>query len=193
MADPYMLSNVAKNYLCRFYEILDEMIAEMTTAELTDSISHNFIVQMIPHHRAAIEMSRNLLQYTTFIPLQNIATNIITSQTKSIENMEAALDRCSELKNTEQELRLYERRFRQITQTMFTDMGTAPVSNQINADFMREMIPHHKGAIQMSKNALSFPICPELKPILQAIIISQQEGVQQMEALLCCKDYRHTS
>ena len=95
MADPQ-----AKNYLCHFYEILDEMIAGMTTAKRTDSISHNFRRQMIPHHRAAIEMSRNLLQYNTFIPLQNIATHIITSQTKSIENMEAALDCCSALKNT---------------------------------------------------------------------------------------------
>ena len=80
-------SDVTKNYLCRFYKILDEMIEGMTNAELTSSLSHNFIVQMIPHHRAAIEMSENLLQFTTFVPLQHIAQNIINEQTKSIENM----------------------------------------------------------------------------------------------------------
>lgn len=42
--EPGVLSNVTKQYLCRFYEILDEMILGMTGAELTDSISHNFIV-----------------------------------------------------------------------------------------------------------------------------------------------------
>ena len=52
-------SDVTKNYLCRFYKILDEMIEGMTNAELTNSLSHNFIVQMIPHHRAAIEMSES--------------------------------------------------------------------------------------------------------------------------------------
>lgn len=41
-------SDVTKNYLCRFYKILDEMIEGMTNAELTSSLSHNFIVQMIP-------------------------------------------------------------------------------------------------------------------------------------------------
>ena len=91
----------------------------MTEPTLTDSISHNFIVQMIPHHQAAIEMSHNLLQYTTFVPLQNIALHIIESQTKSIEHMKQALDICSELQNTEQELCLYERYFHQITQSMF--------------------------------------------------------------------------
>ncbi|MGN0557027.1 MAG: DUF305 domain-containing protein, partial [Acutalibacteraceae bacterium] len=76
MSCPQPFSDVTKKYLCRFYEILDTMIEKMTCAELTDSLSHNFIVQMIPHHQAAIEMSENLLQYTTFVPLQKIAQNI---------------------------------------------------------------------------------------------------------------------
>ena len=36
------ISDVTKSYLCRFYQILDNMIAEMTDVELTDSLSHNF-------------------------------------------------------------------------------------------------------------------------------------------------------
>ena len=53
------------------------MIQQMNSAQLSNSISYNFIVQMIPHHKAAIEMSCNLLQYTTLVPLQEIALNII--------------------------------------------------------------------------------------------------------------------
>lgn len=41
-----------KNYLTRFYEILEEMIRTMGDAELTDNLSHNFILQMIPTIRA---------------------------------------------------------------------------------------------------------------------------------------------
>lgn len=177
-------SNVARRYLCRYYEILDTMIQEMTSVQLSNSISHNFILQMIPHHRAAIEMSKNLLQYTTFVPLQNIAANIIRSQTKSIADMEAAFAACSGVRNTEQELHQYAQRFEEITQTMFADMENARAANNINADFMREMIPHHEGAIRMSRNALRFPICPALKPILEAIIVSQTQGVREMERLL---------
>ena len=86
-------SEVTKAYLCRFYSILDEMIAKMTKAQPTDSLSHTFIVQMIPHHQAAIDMSRNILPYATFLPLQTIARNIITEQTQSIEKMQQILDR----------------------------------------------------------------------------------------------------
>ena len=134
------LSDVTTNYLCRFYKILDQMIEGITNAELTDSLSHNFIVQMIPHHRAAIEMSENLLQYTTFVPLQRIAQNIVNEQTKSIENMQSVLPHCAQLSNSEKDLCLYDRRFRQITQTMFSQMRNACSNNNINANFMREMI-----------------------------------------------------
>ena len=185
MIESKEFSTVTKNYLSRYYEILDEMKQGMCEPALTESISHNFIVQMIPHHQAAIEMSNNLLQYTTFVPLQNIAAHIIASQTKSIADMRAALAQCSELPNTEQELCLYARRFEQITQTMFTDMGNATATNHLTCNFMREMIPHHRGAIQMAENTLRFPICPALVPILQSIITSQQEGVCKMERLLC--------
>ncbi len=178
------LSRVTKGYLSRFYDILALMIQGMTDAALTDSISHNFIVQMIPHHMAAIEMSRNLLQYTTFLPLQDIASNIIEEQTRSIDNMEKALESCSTLQNAGQELALYHQEFERITNTMFTRMQTAPDLNDINTDFLLEMIPHHQGAIQMSENALRFPICIELKPILQAIITSQRQGVREMNCLL---------
>lgn len=179
-------SIVTNNYLARYYDILDEMIQGMESARLCDSISHNFIVQMIPHHKAAIEMSRNLLKYTTFIPLQNIALGIIEEQTKSIADMEAALRRCSQHKNTRQELCLYSDCYQSITKTMFTDMRNACSTNDINVNFMREMIPHHRGAVQMSENALRYPICPQLVSILEAIISSQKKGIREMEKLLCC-------
>ena len=181
-----VLSDVTKKYLSCYYIILDNMMYDMDNLDFEDSISHNFIVQMIPHHRAAIEMSKNLLQYTTCVQLQKIALNIIEEQTKSIENMEKILCCCGEYNNTEQDLCLYLRSLRQITHTMFTDMGSARTTNNININFINEMIPHHKGAIEMSKNALMFPVCPELKPILNNIITSQTNGVREMKKILRC-------
>lgn len=180
------LSNVTRTYIDTFECILNEMICNMTSAQLSDSISGNFIVQMIPHHKAAIEMSRNLLQYTTNIPLQNIAEQIIEEQTKSIENMLEIFDTCCLMQNCPRDVRTYENTVEQIMQTMFTEMRNACTNNDINSNFMREMIPHHIGAIKMSENALQYRICPQLRPILQQIIVSQKKGVQQMRRLLRC-------
>ncbi len=192
MADALWNESV-RCYTGRFYEILGGMILGMTRAELTDSLSHNFIVQMIPHHEAAIEMSRSLLQFSTCAPLRTIAEGIITEQTKSIADMRRVLDGCESLSSTPQSLRQYQTRFLHITQRMFRRMALACTDTQIDADFMRQMIPHHEGAIEMSQNLLCHPTCPALKPIVQAIITSQERGVGQMQQLLrchTCAEYR---
>lgn len=186
----YTLSNVTKDYLSAFTCILEEMIQGMTSAPLTDSISHNFITQMIPHHQAAIRMSENILRYTTDLTLQSIAQGIITEQTKSIANMQTALESCAAYSNAQQDLLLYQRRTGLILRTMFSEMWSARATNAVNCDFMWEMIPHHQGAVRMSENALQYSLCPELKPILEAIISSQKRGIREMQALLrrlhCC-------
>ena len=180
------LSLAAKSYLSRFYEILDNMMQGMDEARLTDSISQNFIVQMIPHHEAAVQMAHNLLQYTTCIPLQNMALEIIESQTKGIHELEAILESCSRPASDPAVLALYRRRYGHIAQRMFCAMEQACISNNIDANFIREMIPHHQGGAQMAENALRFSPCPQLTPILQAIVRTQREGVCQMERILRC-------
>ncbi|MBO5474803.1 MAG: DUF305 domain-containing protein [Lachnospiraceae bacterium] len=190
MQEPCSFKISTKDYLTRYYEILDKMIRQMERACLTDSISRNFIVQMIPHHQAAISMSENVLEYISCVPLHRIASNIITAQTKSINDMRHAFETCQMQASTCQDLQLYQREMRNIMQVMFAGMETAPASNNISDTFMREMIPHHEGAVRMSENALRYCICPELVPILNAIIISQEEGIRQMRQLLDDKTCR---
>lgn len=186
----FTLSNVTKEYLSAFHCILDDMTDGMTEVRPTYSISHNFIAQMIPHHRAAIEMSRNILRYTTNLELQEIATQIIAEQTRSIENMQSIQQVCDRLENSRQDACLYQRRANQIMRNMFCRMEEARAVNELGCNFMREMIPHHQGAVEMSANALQYHICPELRPVLNAIIASQQRGIRQMRRLLrrlgCC-------
>ena len=171
-------------YIRCYRRILETMIDEMTTAQLNCSISHNFIMQMIPHHRAAIAMSQELRKHSRVRPVRCIAENIIPSQTKSIENMQSALECCQQVTNCSQELCGYQRRFRDITGVMFDQMKDARTTGCVAADFMREMIPHHRGAVLMSENALQYHICEQLRPILDAIISSQTRGIQEMERLL---------
>ena len=176
-------SNNTKDYLREFRCILDDMINGMTCAELTDSISYNFIVQMIPHHEAAIRMSENLLKYTTNVELQNIAMCIISEQTESIKNMQRILERCSRRRNSRQCNYRYNRKTDEIMRTMFERMRNARCTNNIDCNFMREMIPHHMGAVCLCENALKYDICSGLKPILRAIISSQKRGIAQMRRL----------
>lgn len=159
---------------------------------LSESISHNFIAQMVPHHRAAIQMSNNVLRFTENNAVRRIAQRIIEEQTQGIGQMDEALSICNQLTNPQVDLRLYQRRMDLIYREMYAKMGSAPESNALAAVFMREMIPHHHGAIRMAENALKYDICTELVPILRSIITQQRQGVAQMRALLNRMGCRHT-
>lgn len=178
------LSYNTQNYLQCFYDILRQMIDRMEQADISCSLSLSFIRQMIPHHQAAIQMSKNLLKYTTFIPLQDIACSIIQEQTQSIQDMLDIQNECQYCINHHSDVHQYLQKDTVIMQTMFDGMQQAEISNDINISFMNEMIPHHEGAIEMSKNLLKYPICPQLTPILEAIISSQEQGVLEMKKLL---------
>lgn len=179
-----MLSNVAKNYISDYYCILDNMIEKMTRAKLSDSISGNFIVQMIPHHMAAVEMSENILRYTTLVPLQCIAENIVSAQKLGIEEMSRIQDKCGEMCGPKCDVCLYQRDTDRIIHNMFEKMRSAYGDNNINCNFMREMIPHHMGAVRMAENALKYNVCQPLVPILKDIVAEQKKGICEMKNLM---------
>ncbi len=78
----------------------------------------------------------------------------------------------------------YLKAYRRIFEEMKRGMKCAELKDSISYNFIVQMIPHHMGAVRMSKNALDFYICSGLKPILSAIIASQEKGICQMKALL---------
>ena len=184
MANTYLLSDESKQYLCCYYQILDEMIQGITTAKLTQSISHNFIVQMIPHHQAAVRMCRNILEYSDDRAVRRLAQRIIAQQTQGIQTMEGLLPQCGQLPSPQMDLRLCQRRTELIFREMFSQMRATPEGNRLDAGFMQEMIPHHLGAVRMSQNTLRYEICTGLAPVLRSIIDTQCREVRQMRALL---------
>lgn len=181
---PPKISNVARRYLDTFAVILDTMIRCMNDAKLTDSISGNFIKQMIPHHRAAIDMSLNILRYTTDIEVQNIALNIIAEQTKSIDDMISIEVCCRAKTNTPIQLKPYMRAHNDITQKMFGEMKSSPHTNNINYNFLCQIIPLQRGAVRMCENAMKYVICQELHPVIKSIICCNKTANSEMQKLL---------
>lgn len=178
------LTEDAKAYLSRYYQILEDMISGMGNAECSHSISHDFIVQMLLHQKAAIEMSKNLLWYNPSAPLKKVARDVISGQSRSIADMKAILDECGAFVNSERDLMLYRRRMDNMMSTMFTQMEYVPDTNNIDVNFMRGMLPQRKGAVCMAETALQYELCPKLVPLLEATVSSQEEVIREMEALL---------
>jgi len=184
MANTYLLSDPSKRYLCCYYQILDEMIQGITTAKLTRSLSHNFIVQMIPHHQAAVRMCRNLLQYSDDGAVRRLAQRITDQQTQGLQAMEGLLADCGQLANPQMDLRLCHRRTELILRELFSQMGSAPEGNRLDLVFLRQMIPHHLGAARMAQNTLRYQVATGLAPVLRSTIDTHCKEVRQMRALL---------
>lgn len=59
-----------------------------------------------------------------------------------------------------------------------------PLTGDADADFVRNMIPHHQGAIDMAKTILAFGKDPELRKLAEAIIAAQDSEIALMKAWL---------
>lgn len=170
-----------KNYLTRFDEILNQMARKMLNPNITNNITLNFIECMIPHHRAAIYMSENLLKYTKYEPLEAIAKGIITMQQKGIEEMKQIASTTTGYENSNIDVNIYMQRYFEITKNMLNKMRNSRRILDINLDFVSEMIPHHEGAIQMCNNLLEFRIDPRLTKVANSIIQEQTRGVMELK------------
>ena len=184
MTNATPLSTDAKRYLCCYYRILDEMTQSITAANLTHSISHNCIVQMIPHHRAAVQMSENILHYAQSQPVRCLAQRIAADQAQGITDMEAVLPACCQQNDPQADLRLFQRRTDLIVREMSSAMGAAPENNRLSTLYLLELLPHHRGAARMAENALKYDVSLELVPMLRDIIRRQCRQAAQIRTML---------
>jgi uncharacterized protein (DUF305 family) len=64
---------------------------------------------------------------------------------------------------------------------MHRDMHNAGYSGEADHDFVKMMIPHHQGAIDMAKTVLLYGKDPQIRRLAQEIITDQQSEIQLMQ------------
>ena len=137
-----------------------------------------FLDTMIPHHQGAIDMARPAVEKAQHPELREFARKIIADQEREIGEMRRIRERLYAGKPEAMNMEMPG-----MTDSMKgMDMQklNAATGNDFDLMFLEQMIPHHDGAVVMSRDGLGKLRDAEVKRLANQIIASQQEEVAQM-------------
>ena len=170
-------------YSYQFDQILCNMALEMVTQNITNSITVNFIKEIIPHNLAAMYMCQNISVYTNYPAIIGISESIVKTQKDMIEKMKEILKTTKGYINSSQNVNMYIGQYFKLTQNMINNMKNVARNQNINLDFTNQMILHYEGGIEIENNVLKYYIDPRLKKIIEDNILFQKRMVEEMRNL----------
>ena len=110
-----------------------------------------------------------------------IAKNIMRTQTEGIRQMIGIYETTPNIFNAYEDVERYRKRYIEITKRMIEKMKNSSQGQNIDFDFISEMIPHHEGAIQLCQNVLQYHIDPRLEKVARTIIRQQTKGIEELK------------
>lgn len=138
-----------------------------------------FLDTMIAHHQAAVEMAKPALAKAEHAELKTLATNIVAEQEKEIAQMKKWRDAWFAGKPAAINMEMAGMRdsMKGMEMTKLNSLS----GPGYDLEFIKQMIPHHEGAVSMAQEALQKSAKAEIKTFATAIIKAQEDEIKQMK------------
>lgn len=133
-----------------------------------------FLSQMIAHHQAALKMAEQALKSSQEPTTKQAAQKVVASQTKEIKQMTDWLKAWYAVAPSAGQQAL-------VNADMKSMMAMPLTSDRM---FFEMMIPHHQGAIDMSKLVPEGSERAEVKQIAKEIIAAQEKEIAEYQRLI---------
>lgn len=157
-----------------------DMHAGMNIA-FTHDADIDFLKGMIPHHQGAIDMAKIQLEHGKDGSLKHVTGRIIRDQEREIAWMKDILT--NEEKNTLVLNKMAAEEAKEHNTVMHEKMNIR-FSGNADIDFVKGMIPHHEGAVEMAQTVLKYGNNPAAKRIAYDIINAQRAEIYWMQQWL---------
>lgn len=174
-----------QGYNEEYTTIFNNMMKAMNAAPNTRNVNLDFVLEMMPHHEGGINMAKAIVKYGSNPEVKKIAENIITSQEAQIPIMqELKIKFEKEKPSSKAESEKYLAEYNKVKDKMFKEMQNVKITDNVDSNFLQQMIYHHEGATGMARDILKYTKYPELKKLAENIVTTQSKGVEEMKALL---------
>jgi uncharacterized protein (DUF305 family) len=140
----------------------DSMMMGMMNMSDMVKDDQTFLENMIPHHQEAVDSSNQVLNSTADPELKTFVQNIISAQTQEIAEMKTWY------KTWFNKEYISSSNYQSMMGGMKGKSGT-----ELDQEYVRGMIMHHQGAIQMATKIQTITKRPELLKLADDIISSQ--------------------
>ena len=151
----------------------------------TGDTDTDFARGMVPHHQGAVDMAEVVLKHGKDEEVRKLAEWILASQKQEIAWMKRWIERKGSTgeKGKDYSSEAYAKAFDEANATMHKDMDII-YSGDADYDFVRGMIPHHQGAVDMAQILLKHGQNLEMKKLASGIILGQNREIKQMKQWL---------
>lgn len=167
-----------------FLAIMDTMMVRTESAQLSGVAETDFLIQMIPHHEAAVAMAEYEISHGRNFDMLQLAKSIAAEQTSQVLLMKLLLQR-----NYKIQTKPHSGYHELVLQAMNSMMAAMPENDLLNSNtvdkvFALVMLPHHRAAIDMAKAVMKFSGDKQINAFAKDIISSEEIEIEQMTSFI---------